>query len=346
MVGRAEASQERIDPDPERVAEYHGAERGRQAQRPARAAHAAEPEQKQEPGREPRQQRAAREREHGGQSHQRDAEGRQGAPQHALARGRGAKQVGRRRAGHAAQGFQRREIPDAQAGQHEKPRGPVIGICKGPRQPSAGRTLAPVEDPWLAREVVHEREKGQDAAGEQQDAHEAVEVSAAPHEVHDERVHGGVGHEEQERARGLARRHGAQGEDALRQPRRSGRGCRERPVAQRSIADRELKQDEDEQEPQRQVEGGAAPFETTAGGHRESPGKQREENQELSRGQRPARVRAPRDGGPEQRRVEEEGAGGPERLRPAVTPSSRCRRRHGNTAGSPRSNRRGACPRH
>ncbi len=83
-VTGTEAGQQRLDADPERVAERHRDEGGREHERPSKAAHARETAQQQEPGAQRSQERTAGERQDGGQGHDRDAEGRQVAAERRL----------------------------------------------------------------------------------------------------------------------------------------------------------------------------------------------------------------------------------------------------------------------
>ena len=107
----------------------------------------------------------------------------------------GARVLGRARPGE--------HVADSEADQHLEPRGEMVRIDEGARQPGPRRGLAPSEEPGPAGEVVEEREKRHHPAEEQQRPQQAVEPEARPHEVDDEDVHGGVGEEEAEGSRGL-----------------------------------------------------------------------------------------------------------------------------------------------
>ena len=96
-------------------------------------------------------------------------------------------------------------VADSEADQHLEPRGEMVRIDEGARQPAPRRGLAPSEEPGPAGEVVEEREKRHHPAEEEQHPQQAVEPEARPHEIDDEDVHRGVGEEEAEGARGLRR---------------------------------------------------------------------------------------------------------------------------------------------
>ena len=143
----------------------------------------------------------AAQREDEGERHDGDRDHGQGAADQLLARpprrpGR-ARVLGRARPGE--------HVADSEADQHLEPRGEMIRIDEGARQPGPRRGLAPSEEPGPAGEVVEEREKRHHPAEEQQHPQQAVEPEARPHEIDDEDVHRGVGEEEAEGARGLRR---------------------------------------------------------------------------------------------------------------------------------------------
>jgi len=225
-----------------------------------------------------------------------------------------------------------REVAHPEADEHDEPRGPVIGIHEGTGEARGGGADAPAEDPRLAEEVVHDGEKGHHGARHQKDAHEPIELLALPDQIHHEQVDAGVCEEEQQRPPGLGRRHCVEEEEARGEGRGAGRGRGERPRAQRPVADHELEQDEREEEDERLVESGGRPLELAGVGHAEGPGEKPGKDEELGDDERPATMRAARQRGPEERRVEDQEGGAPEPSRLAVTREDRCRSRHGRSA--------------
>src|SRR5262249_37226422 len=196
------------------------------------------------------------------------------------------------------------------------------------------------EDPGLAEEVLHGGEKGQHGPRPEENAHEAIELLALPDQVHHEQVDAGIAEEEQQRARGLRGRYGAEEEKARGKDRGAGGGRGEGPLAQRSVADHELEQDERDEKGERLVEGRGIRLELASIGHGEPPCEKPNEDEQLSDHERPAPMRAACQRGPKERGVENHERDGPEWSSPALTCGNRWRRRHGGSAGTRHCTRR------
>src|SRR5207244_6520630 len=183
---------------------------------------------------------------------------------------------------------------------------------------------APAEDPVLAREKIHERSEGDHATRHEQGAHEALHVRATADDVDDDGVDTDVGEEEEEGARGVAGRDRAHEEKARGQEgRRLGRG--EGPAEKGTRTEDELGRDQNDQEAHGPAEGRTPPLEAAPDDHGADPGGGGEEDQELRGGEERARVRAARQGRPQEGRVEKPDARALQRYRPALPPYERYR---------------------
>src|SRR5262249_52741953 len=143
----------------------------------------------------------------------------------------------------------------------------------------------------------------------------------------------GIAEEEQQRARGLRGRYRAEEEKARGEGRGAGGRWGEGPLAQRSVADHELEQDEGDEKGERLVEGGGVPLELASIGHGEPPREKPNEDEQLGDHERPAPMRAACQRGKKERRVENHERGDSEWSCPALACGNRCRRRHGRSAG-------------
>src|SRR5207244_12847242 len=119
--------------------------------------------------------------------------------------------------------------------------------------------------------------------------------------------------------RGRANEGKARGQEG----RRLGRG--EGPAEKGTRTEDELGRDQNDQEAHGPVEGRTSPLEPARDDHAEDPGEGGEEDQELRSGEEPARVRAARQGRPQEGRVEKPDARALQRYRPALPPYERYR---------------------
>ena len=268
-----QAGLDRLEADPGAVAERGNEQGGDQSQAAPDPPKGVQPPEQDQTGGQRAHEGAAAQREDQGHRHDQHGDEGQIAAHGLLTTGRRAEEASKRRAS-ALPPRAGEQTADPEKDQHAQPGSEVVGIRERPGQAArAVPCVPPPEKPGIPPEIVEEREERQPAAQHQQGAHQPLELGPRPDEVDHEHVGAHVG---QEDAQGVDRV-GA-GERAQGQHQRGGRGSApeiagrtERPRQQWPVAEDQLKEDEDDEQPDRPVDRRRSPGEPPLGHHPEQP---------------------------------------------------------------------------